>query len=175
MDAKNQNERELPEGTDESVQRIQDATSGLIEQAKSAAQTRVTGQVSAASDGLQHAALAIRQSGQNLREQDQAQVATLADSAAGQVERVAGYLQGRDARQLMTDAESMARREPVLFLAGGLAVGLLAARLFKSSASGGESPSSERTKYDGQTASGVTPTYNGATIDIETDLDRPVV
>lgn len=162
MDAINQNEREMPEGADESVKRIQDATSGLVEQAKNAAETRVSGQVSAASDSLQHAALAIRQSGQSLREQDQTQVATLADSAAEQVERVAGYLQGRNARQLMGDVEGMARREPVLFMTGGLALGLLAARLLKSSSSGGGSLPARSQTLDGQ-------------YDLETDYSRPAV
>ncbi len=160
MDPINQNEREISQGTDDSVKRVQDATSGLVEQAKNAAETRVSGQVSAASDGLQHAALAIRQSGQSLREQDQTQIATLADTAAEQVERVAGYLQGRDARQLMGDVEGMARREPVLFVTGGLALGLLAARLLKSSSSGSGSSSAEAQTLD-------------APYDLETDYSRP--
>lgn len=142
MEPKNQNERETPAGTDETAQRLQDATTGIVDQAKSAAETRMSVGVSAASDTLQQTAHAIRQSGQSLREQEQTQVATLADSAAVQVERVAGYLQGTDARQLIGDVEGLARREPVLFLAGGLGLGLLAARLLKSSSAGGDQSAS---------------------------------
>lgn len=171
MDAINQNEREMPGGSDESVKRVQDAASGLVEQARNAAETRVSGQVSAASDSLQHAALAIRQSGQSLREQDQTQVATLADTAAEQVERVAGYLQGRDARQLMGDVEDMARREPVLFVGGGLALGLLAARLLKSSSSGSGSRSASAETLEAPYDAGTLE----APYDLETDYSRPAV
>lgn len=157
-------------GTDEGAQRLQDATSGLVEQAVSAAETRVSGRVSAASDTLQNAAHAIRQSGQNLREQEQPQVATLADTAAEQVERFAGYLQGRDARQLVGDVEDFARREPVLFVTGGLALGLLAARLLKSSSGGSGGGSAiggySRSRY-GRTSIG--------RYDLEADYSRPTV
>lgn len=110
--------------------------------------------VEAATDRLQHVAQAVRQTSQTLREQEQPQIATLAEKAAEQVERASGYFAGKDVRQLVGEVERVARREPVLFVAGGLTLGLIAARLLKSTPPSGGSSSSSRAM---QTYS--TPTY----------------
>ncbi len=52
--------------------------------------------------------------------------------AGEQVQRFADYLQNADPRQMMTGAEQFARRQPVLFLGGAFALGILAARFLKS-------------------------------------------
>jgi hypothetical protein len=89
---------------------------------------------------LKHTADAIRQTGDQMRQQDQvAPVAQYADRAAGAVERFAGYLQERDTNQIVRDVERMAREKPVMFLASAFALGLTAVRFFKSSPASGNS------------------------------------
>jgi hypothetical protein len=121
------------ESPDPATQRLQDATAGFVDQAREAAVTQANTGVEAATDRLQHVAHAVRQTSQSLREQDQPQIAMLAERTAEQVEKASGYFAGKDVRDLVGEVERFARREPAVFLAGGLTIGLLAARFLKSS------------------------------------------
>jgi len=76
---------------------------------------------------------ALRRTTEQLREEDRTTVANLTDAAAGQADRVSDYLRRVDARAVREDLEGLARRRPALVLGGALALGLLAARFFKSS------------------------------------------
>ena len=105
----------------------------LKEQAKEQATSRLEGQKGVAVEGLRTLAQAVRQTGQQLREQDKAGFAQYADSTADQIERFSGYLRERDVNQLISETESFARRQGPLFLAGAFALGLLGGRFLKSS------------------------------------------
>jgi ElaB/YqjD/DUF883 family membrane-anchored ribosome-binding protein len=83
---------------------------------------------------------ALRQTGQQLREQDQGTIATLADRTAQQAERGSGYLRGRDVPGLLDDTEQLGRAHPVIFAGGALALGLLGVRFLKSSRQPQETP-----------------------------------
>jgi hypothetical protein len=50
------------------------------------------------------------------------------------VEGISDYLRNRDFNDVVRDAESYARREPLLFLGAAFAVGFIAARFLKASA-----------------------------------------
>lgn len=52
--------------------------------------------------------------------------------AGDQVERAATFLQNTDPRQMLTQTEAFARRQPALFLGGAFALGVIAARFLKS-------------------------------------------
>lgn len=85
--------------------------------------------------GLTSVADNIRQLGVNKTGQDNpiADIAAkYSDSVAGQVEQIGRYLDGKDLRQMATDVERFARRNPAVFLGGAFALGLLAARFLKS-------------------------------------------
>jgi hypothetical protein len=58
-------------------------------------------------------------------------------TASDQVRRAADYLENRDVRQMMSDAEGFARRQPAMFLGGAFMLGLVAARVLKSTRQGG--------------------------------------
>src|SRR5215212_9424044 len=80
-------------------------------------------------------AQALRQTGQHLREEAaQPMLAGYAERGAEQVERLGGYLRQRDASQLMTEMESFARRQPMVFSGAAFALGMLAVRFFRSEA-----------------------------------------
>lgn len=87
--------------------------------------------------GLTSVADTIRQIGGNLGEaQEPTGVANIAaqytNTAADKVEQLTGYLERRDFRGLVRDLEDVAHRNPALFLGGAFALGILAARFFKS-------------------------------------------
>ena len=85
----------------------------------------------------------IRSVSATLREQGQDSTARLADTAADRLEQFGSYLSTTDGERLIADLENIARKQPLLTMGAGLALGILAARLLKASAS-------ERYLYYGQ-------------------------
>jgi hypothetical protein len=76
---------------------------------------------------------AFHRTSEQLRNEDQARYADIADNVGRQVDRVADYLRQSDGRTMARDIESLARRQPALVFAGAFAIGLVAARFLKSS------------------------------------------
>jgi hypothetical protein len=76
---------------------------------------------------------ALHRTGEQLRSEDQARFADIADNIGRQVDRVADYLRESDGRTIARDVENLARRQPALVFAGAFAIGLAAARFLKSS------------------------------------------
>jgi len=105
----------------------------VAEQGKQQASSLLSNQVNSAADRLASMADTFRTVSQQSRENGQEMPAEFANRAGTQVERVANYLREKDVDDLIGDAEGYARRQPALFLGGAFALGLLAARFFKSS------------------------------------------
>jgi hypothetical protein len=128
--------------SDPGGERLQEAASGVADRVAETAQQTVGSQVDTgmtkASEMLEQIAGAVRTSGQQLRD-EQPQVAGFADTAAGQVERFARYLNESSAQDVMREAEAFARRQPAIFFGGALALGVLASRFLKASPTGGSS------------------------------------
>jgi len=111
----------------------QQAAGQVVDQARQQVSSRIAGQKDRAAEGLTSVAHALRQTSQQLREQDQEAVTGYIESAASQVERVSNYLKHNDLGGLIDDVEQFARRQPALFLGGTFVLGLLGARFLKSS------------------------------------------
>ena len=111
----------------------QDKLSGVAEQVKQQASSRLSTQIDRASEGIGVFAQTLQSMGGELREKDQPVLAQYTDRAAEQVQRAAGYLRGKNVDQLMSETEGFARRQPVAFIAGAFAIGILGARFLKSS------------------------------------------
>lgn len=75
----------------------------------------------------------LRSVGEELRKQGKDGPAKLADRAAEQTERVGGYLKDTGPDKMLEDVEEFGRRRPWAALAGGMAVGIVAARFLKAS------------------------------------------
>jgi len=104
-----------------------------VDMAKEQTTSRLEDQRERVAAGFYTTAHALRQTGQQLREQDQGTIATLADRTAQQAERGSGYLRGRDVPGLLDDTEQLGRTHPVLFTGGALVLGLLGVRFLRSS------------------------------------------
>jgi len=76
---------------------------------------------------------ALHRTSETLRGEDQARFADVADNVAQRIDRMADYLRESDGRAIARDIEGLARRQPALVFAGAFAIGVLAARFFKSS------------------------------------------
>jgi hypothetical protein len=75
----------------------------------------------------------LHDAGSQLREQDETAVATYLDQAADQVEQIGSMLDNQEYGQLISTVQGFARRQPVLFFAAAVAVGVVGARFLRSS------------------------------------------
>jgi hypothetical protein len=94
-----------------------------------------------AADAVDRIAQSIRRVSVDIGEQQPA-IGNVVDTAAGQAERLAGYLRRTDARQMLDNVQGYARRQPLLFVGGAFLAGLAASRLMK--AAGGDQGSGSR-------------------------------
>src|SRR5215218_6554802 len=88
----------------------------------------------------------LRSVGEELRKQGKDAPAKLADRAAEQTERVGSYLKDNGPDRMLHDVEDFGRERPWALLAGGLAVGMVAARFLKASS---RNRYQQRTGYSG--------------------------
>ncbi|HEX6655567.1 MAG TPA: hypothetical protein VF153_05080 [Candidatus Limnocylindria bacterium] len=84
-----------------------------------------------AADGADQVAGAIRRVSGELQS-DQPGMASVADTAAQQTERVGRYLRETDAQQILTGVQDFARQQPLVFFGGAFLLGLAAARFIKA-------------------------------------------
>lgn len=82
---------------------------------------------------LNSVASRLRQSGTQLRDEQQDFAGEYVQRAAQQIERAANYLQTADLREIVDEVENFARRRPAVFIGGAFALGLLASRYLSNS------------------------------------------
>jgi len=134
-----------------SIDSAKETAKGLIDQAKSTAgqaygvaaekaTTKIDEKKTDLASGLTSVADTIRQVSSTLRETDEQTgvtdtAAKYSDSLAKQIEQISGYFERSDVREMVSDVEKFARKNPAVFIGGAFVVGLLAARFLKSSSS----------------------------------------
>jgi len=106
-----------------------EAASSALDQVKTQLDTRST----TVGEGITSFAGAARQASQQMREEGKDGPAQLVDKAADRVEGLGSYLTQADGDTLMRDVEDFARRQPMVFAVGGVAMGFLAARFLRAS------------------------------------------
>ena len=119
--------------TGEVVDQAKQKTSEVVDQTRTRAFDMMDQQKSRAAEGLGGVASALRQTGETLRDGEQAQFGQYAERAAEAVERFSDELRNKDIGELLYEAERFARREPELFLGGAVLLGLVASRFLKAS------------------------------------------
>jgi len=115
------------------VDQAQGAAGQVAEQAKQQATSQLESQKRRAVDSLVTVAQALRQTGEQLEQQEQGAVGGYIEQAAERVERVTNHLRSHDVPELLAQTQDFARRQPGLFVAGALALGFLGARFLMSS------------------------------------------
>lgn len=115
------------------AEQVKEKAQGLSSKISDRATTEVDQRTSDLGERVSSVASDLREVGGKLEGQENGQAARVANSAADQAERVAGYLGDADGQQLLRDIEDLGRRQPWLVLAGGVAAGIAAARLLKAS------------------------------------------
>jgi len=133
------------------TQAISDATDKAQQTGQQAAERvreQVDGRSTTAGEQVSSIADVARRMGDELRGESKDREAKLVDGAADRMERLGGYLRDGDADRFLADVEDFGRRQPMALAAGGVVVGLLAARFLKASSSRRDNDSSG--EYRGQ-------------------------
>jgi hypothetical protein len=123
----------------EAVSQAQEQAVKIVGQARKQVKASVKTQTTRGATIATVLGSSLHDAGSQLREQDEAAVATYLDQAADQVEQVGAMLENQEYGQLIGAVQDFARRQPVLFFAAAVAVGVVATRFLRSSASQGSS------------------------------------
>jgi hypothetical protein len=108
--------------------------SGMMSKVREKATEQLSTQKDKATDGLGSVAQAVRQSTQQLRDQQHDTLAGYVEQAADQIDRLSKTLRNKDVGELFEDAQRLARRNPSLFIGSAFVLGVVGARFLKSSA-----------------------------------------
>jgi hypothetical protein len=117
------------------AQLAQDKTRGALGQVRDRLRDQVDQRSTQAGDQVQSAAQDVRKVAEQLRGQGKDTPARVAEQVADRAESFGSYLCDADGERLLGDAEAVARRQPWLVAAGGLALGFAASRFLKASSS----------------------------------------
>jgi hypothetical protein len=119
----------------EKAQMAQDKTRGALGQAGGRLSEQVDQRSTQAGERVAGTASDVRSIAEELRSQGKDAPARLAEQVADQADRVADYLKGSSGDRILRDVEDLARRQPMLVAAAGLALGFAASRILKASSS----------------------------------------
>jgi hypothetical protein len=117
----------------EKAEVAKDKARGAFGQARGRLGDQVDQRSTQAGERIAGTASDVRSIAEELRNQGKDGPATLADQVAGQADRVGDYLKGASGERILRDVEDVARRQPLLVAAAGLALGFAASRLLKAS------------------------------------------
>jgi hypothetical protein len=117
------------------AQPAQDKTRGALGQVRGRLRDQVDQRSTQAGDQVQSAAQDVRKVAEQLRGQGKDTPARVAEQVADRAGAFGSYLRDADGERLLGDAEAVARRQPWLVAAGGLALGFAASRFLKASSS----------------------------------------
>ena len=116
-------------------EQVQEKAGQLGSRVQETAQQQVDERSTMAGERVQTLSSDLRSVGERLREDGNDGPAKVADQVAERAEQLGGYLTESDGQKLLSDVEDAVRRQPWLALAGGIALGVAAARLLKASSS----------------------------------------
>jgi hypothetical protein len=163
------------------AQVAQDKARGAMGQARGRLSEQVDQRSTQAGDQVHSTAQDVRNVAEQLRNQGKDTPARVAEQVADRVESFGTYLRDADGERLLRDVEDLARRQPMLVAAAGLALGLAASRFLKASSSRRYQAGPDRSYagpsgYDAAavtgTASTSDPAYTGSDYGTETPFTQ---
>lgn len=118
----------------ETVQQAGQRAGETVASAKQNAQQRMNEGMNTAGERVGHLATALRHSGSSLEQEGDSGAAQGAQQLADRVERVSSYLTQNSPDRLLQDTSEQVRRHPWIAAAGGLVLGIAAARVVRTAA-----------------------------------------
>jgi hypothetical protein len=139
--AKSENKGEALKDTagaafEETKEKVSHGAKSVVEEAKKRSTSVIHRSKHNLATQLSDVAAAIKHSGDELQQSENVEdtIAYYAKNAGDKIQNVANYLENKDVGEMLRDVEGFARRQPALFVGGAVALGLLAARFVRSSA-----------------------------------------
>ena len=123
----------MKENARELVERAQDKTQEVREQARGLIREQTATRSTQAGQQVQSIGQALRQTSEQLRAQGEDVPARVMEQAAGRLDSIGSYLLSSDPDRILADAEDFARRNPWAVAAGTALVGFAASRFLKAS------------------------------------------
>lgn len=118
----------------ETVQQAGQRAGETVSSARQNAEQRVNDGMTMAGERVGHLATALRRSGASLEEEGDGGAAQGAHQLADRIEQVSTYLTDGTPDRLLRDTSEQVRRHPWMFAAGGLVLGMAAARVVRTAA-----------------------------------------
>jgi hypothetical protein len=134
--AQGQDESQVREKAQEVAGQAQEKAQEAAGQARGKVSEQVDQRSTQAGEQVSGAAQDMRSVGEELRKQGKDTPAKYVEKGADQAERLGSYLKEADGESILSDVEDFGRRQPLAVLAGGLVVGIAAARFLKASSHG---------------------------------------
>ena len=119
----------------DTTQLAQAKAQGALGQARSRLRDQIDQRSTQAGEQVQSTVQDVRSMAEQLRGQGKDTPARVAEQVADRAESFGSYLRDADGERLLRDVEDVARRQPWLVAAGGLALGFAASRFLKASSS----------------------------------------
>jgi hypothetical protein len=117
--------------------RVREQASHATGQVQEHAKAFLSEQKGVAADHIEGVAKVLHETVDQLRQRSPGAVTDYAERAVGGLDSLADALREQDVRALVGQVEDFARRQPVLFIAGTVAIGFALARFLKSSSRSG--------------------------------------
>jgi hypothetical protein len=114
------------------VDTMRERVGPIADQVKDQASTVAQQQMTSAAEGLDSAAGAVNAVGDRLRENNLGELSQYTDVAAEQIEKLATWLRTTTPEEIAHDIEDFAKKQPAVFVAGALALGLIGVRFLRS-------------------------------------------
>jgi uncharacterized protein YjbJ (UPF0337 family) len=116
-----------------SAQHLKEQVTGAGQNVKEKAQSVIEDSKGKITSSLDAVASTLGKTTESLQSSELGQLAPYGEKLQYWTQGLSDYVKNANAGDLLRDAETLARRQPVLFLGGAFALGLLAARFLKSS------------------------------------------
>jgi glucan phosphorylase len=132
--------KQLKERVTNTSQEVKDRAQSVLEEGK--------GKLTSSLDAV---ASTLGKTTESLQSNELGQLAPYGEKLQDWTQGLSDYLKNANASDLLRDAESLARRQPAVFLGGAFVVGLLAARFLKSSSGQASEQYASGMRYDSGT------------------------
>ncbi len=124
----------------ETAQQLKEKVTSVGQDVKERTQSVIDEGKTKLTSGLDAVASTLGRTSEEMQANELGQFAPYGEKLQHWTEGLSDYLKNAKAGDLLHDAETLARRQPALFLGGAFALGLIAARFLKSSSHSDMSP-----------------------------------
>ncbi|MFN7141200.1 MAG: hypothetical protein ACK4UN_17870 [Limisphaerales bacterium] len=121
--------------TEQIAQGVKEAGAETMRRTKQEGEAIFQEQKHHVAETMHHCCDALRGAARELREKNDANIASFAETIAERLDKTSNYLDGKQLQEIRNDVENFARQQPHIFYGGMFVAGLALSRFFKASQS----------------------------------------